>query len=703
MRVRVCVRECVCVYECMYVCVFIFVFFFLFFKHQKSIFKASIPAVEGISVRENLRYAAELRIGSQPPFSVKERDAVVDEVIKSLGLSHIKDVLVSFALKLGDRAGISGGQLRRLSIAIQWIKLFRATNGVLLLDEPTSGLDAKSSVSVMNILHNLAHRGLTVALSIHQPRQEIYNEFDRILLLASGRMVFNGERAEWDALLKTARLEDPRMDDVLRQAFSPADGTLDLLGSPLCVELQEYFVKSSSFQKLCNSSNAYLENATVSGSTRPSSSSSFFSLPFSTASTSAKQQQWQQQQQQWQQQQQQQPGLGSQFQTYANRMITLFTRSKQWFWVLTYCLTSLAGGALLGSLFGASKSMTTFVVGLVSSLLGISIFTQMSVIFPFKVTFTLDHADTRLSSTTFVLQTVISRGFEHFFVSVCFLLTFFVVFDASRMEGLKVLQSVIIVGLFAKVCVNIHINMNVLTSGQEAAQMLSILMLALMGLFGGTFMPAHQLPSYYHWTLYFNPVYYAFVGLLRVNISNEYFKCDYDARLSYCLPESGNVFLSIYAEDFASQGFAIIMLMVLWVFTGSCAMCLHAFFLHRRNRVSLTSVPGEYEADTYFEIPLSSQKHTQQDQEQEQQQQMKKSPTGTGSGRRSSTLRKIVEEANEDEVEWEEEAMGDHIPEGDRSHAVFSAPAIWKDEEEEEGEVNSNDQTNWLARIITRS
>jgi hypothetical protein len=64
---------------------------------------------------------------------------------------------------------------------------------LFFLDEPTSGLDSASSMLVVNALHVLASKGVTVSTTIHQPRQEILNLMDNLVLLApGGRLAYFG-------------------------------------------------------------------------------------------------------------------------------------------------------------------------------------------------------------------------------------------------------------------------------------------------------------------------------------------------------------------------------------------------------------------------------------------------------------------------------------------------------------------------------
>ena len=64
---------------------------------------------------------------------------------------------------------------------------------VCMRSEPTSGLDAATSVSVVHALHDLAHLGMNVVATLHQPRQEILNLMHKLILLGpGGRIVYSG-------------------------------------------------------------------------------------------------------------------------------------------------------------------------------------------------------------------------------------------------------------------------------------------------------------------------------------------------------------------------------------------------------------------------------------------------------------------------------------------------------------------------------
>lgn len=66
----------------------------------------------------------------------------------------------------------------------------------IFLDEPTSGLDSTAALKVAHILRDIRQLGLTIVAVIHQPRQEIFDTFDDLLMIApGGRTAYLGPRS----------------------------------------------------------------------------------------------------------------------------------------------------------------------------------------------------------------------------------------------------------------------------------------------------------------------------------------------------------------------------------------------------------------------------------------------------------------------------------------------------------------------------
>lgn len=142
--------------------------------------------LSSLTVRETLRYTARLRL-SKSSYTVAEQQAIVNDIILKMGLKDCANTLVGNELI----KGISGGEKRRLSIAIQLI----SSPKILFLDEPTSGLDTFTASSIVECLENLTKQGTTIIMTIHQPRS--LNHFGSILLLAKGgKVAYDGTEDE---------------------------------------------------------------------------------------------------------------------------------------------------------------------------------------------------------------------------------------------------------------------------------------------------------------------------------------------------------------------------------------------------------------------------------------------------------------------------------------------------------------------------
>jgi len=114
-------------------------------------------------------------------------------LLASLGLGQHADT------RVGDifRKGLSGGQKRRLSIALE------ALSGpdTLFLDEPTSGLDAESAYRIIKFLREYASASSNrrVILTIHQPSSMIWKILHHVILLSEGQLICEGTREDMKA------------------------------------------------------------------------------------------------------------------------------------------------------------------------------------------------------------------------------------------------------------------------------------------------------------------------------------------------------------------------------------------------------------------------------------------------------------------------------------------------------------------------
>eukprot|EP01083_Nonionella_stella_P031882 87225_1 len=183
------------------------------FKDVVAFVPQSDAMTAEMTVKEMLEFNAKFRLSSG--CSHDYRRSVVRDVLKLLKIQKIRHS------RIGDdiKRGISGGQQKRVNIGMELV----SQPSVLFLDEPTSGLDSTTSNDVMDVLKHIAKRGTTIVVVLHQPRYEIYEAFDNVILLAEGgKMVYMGDTSKALPYFEQLGYRKPNM-------VNPADFLMDIL------------------------------------------------------------------------------------------------------------------------------------------------------------------------------------------------------------------------------------------------------------------------------------------------------------------------------------------------------------------------------------------------------------------------------------------------------------------------------------------
>lgn len=132
--------------------------------------------------REAIRFSAKLRLGRS--LTDDQLDIMTQCMLHELGLTACADTIVGGPLI----KGISGGERKRTSVGVELV----VKPAMLFLDEPTSGLDSFSAVQLCQLLKKVARVGASVMFTIHQPSSRIFREFDQLILLNKGRVMYQG-------------------------------------------------------------------------------------------------------------------------------------------------------------------------------------------------------------------------------------------------------------------------------------------------------------------------------------------------------------------------------------------------------------------------------------------------------------------------------------------------------------------------------
>lgn len=102
---------------------------------------------------------------------LSEKEACVETCLRMCGLEPFADAVVG---SLG---------IERTTIGVE---LAAKPQLLLFPDEPTSGLDSQSAWAIVSFLRSLTDNGQAILCTIHQPSAELFQVFNRLLLLRKG-------------------------------------------------------------------------------------------------------------------------------------------------------------------------------------------------------------------------------------------------------------------------------------------------------------------------------------------------------------------------------------------------------------------------------------------------------------------------------------------------------------------------------------
>ncbi|XP_033221030.1 ABC transporter G family member 3-like [Belonocnema kinseyi] len=205
-----------------------------------------------LTVQEHLLFQARVRMNRQIPFI--QRVQRVDEVISELALTKCRNTVIGIP---GRLKGLSGGEMKRLSFASEVL----TDPPLMFCDEPTSGLDSFMAHQVVSVLKALTARGKTIVTTLHQPSSELFSLFDKILLMAEGRVAFMGTGEQACLFFKTLGAACP-------SNYNPADYFVQILAVVPGREIscrQTINTICDTFQKSAMGTKIALEAGTIQG------------------------------------------------------------------------------------------------------------------------------------------------------------------------------------------------------------------------------------------------------------------------------------------------------------------------------------------------------------------------------------------------------------------------------------------------------
>ncbi|KAF7877508.1 hypothetical protein EAF04_001185 [Stromatinia cepivora] len=145
-----------------------------------------------LTVGQTLGFALDTKTPRKRPHGMSKaefKEKVIDTLLRMFNISHTRNTIVGNAFV----RGVSGGERKRVSIAEMMI-----TSGtVLAWDNSTRGLDASTALDYAKSLRVMTNiYKTTTFVSLYQASENIYKQFDKVLVIDDGREVFFGPTAD---------------------------------------------------------------------------------------------------------------------------------------------------------------------------------------------------------------------------------------------------------------------------------------------------------------------------------------------------------------------------------------------------------------------------------------------------------------------------------------------------------------------------
>lgn len=141
-----------------------------------------------LTVKQTLGFALDTKTPRKRPMGVSKsefKEKVTDMLLRMFNIAHTANTVI------GNQfiRGVSGGERRRVSIAEMMI----TSATVLAWDNSTRGLDASTALDFAKSLRILTNiYKTTTFVSLYQASENIYKQFDKVLVIDNGRQVFFG-------------------------------------------------------------------------------------------------------------------------------------------------------------------------------------------------------------------------------------------------------------------------------------------------------------------------------------------------------------------------------------------------------------------------------------------------------------------------------------------------------------------------------
>jgi ABC-type sugar transport system ATPase subunit len=161
------------------------------FRSPKDAANAGIATVyQDLALADNLDIVQNMLLGHEV-----RRRGLLDEITMEKTVKRtLADMRVTTVRNVRQRAGsLSGGQRQAIAVA----KAVMLDAKLVIMDEPTAALGVAQTILVLDLIKELASRGIAVLVISHN-LTDVFRVADRLAVLYLGRLVSTGSIAEYD-------------------------------------------------------------------------------------------------------------------------------------------------------------------------------------------------------------------------------------------------------------------------------------------------------------------------------------------------------------------------------------------------------------------------------------------------------------------------------------------------------------------------
>lgn len=474
-----------------------------------------------VTVRHTLDFAARCKWPEWIPHveAIRRNDVIL--TARMLRIERVLDTIVGNEIL----RGVSGGERKRTTIAEMLIGL---SSGAVVMDNWSKGLDASTTLSITRSMREFANQTRCgVVTSMQAPGVQTFEEFDTVMVLEQGHVIYYGPREEAEKWFLSLGFRRPAQRSVpdfiatvanpeMRREYLPHNVDMSgLIQAPpqTAEEFAARFAESRIAANMDEKVEAAAKFEPVTGPIVPECISKAASKPNL-----------------------QEP----------RHQIRALGRRQVWFYgatrnaVIADFVQNLILGTILGSIFwqlpdnagGAASRVGIVFLALI--FMGLSALSKLRDKHEEKIVFAKQKGSSFYNAWPYILTMELFDVVLEFTRSICFVVPLYLMSGLNLgSSGQRLLYDILIITMLSLVMVSFTRLLTAVFEDPDAAQGVGGVLTIVMILFAGYIKPPDKIQDWLKWIYWVNPIHYVFEALTLNEYEGLTFACERDERLPF--------------------------------------------------------------------------------------------------------------------------------------------------------------------------